>query len=70
MSATSELISDEELKRISDAGQTIYDERLKALMEPQENGRMVVIHLDTGDHAVEDTYPRALRSLRKPTPPE
>ena len=68
MSATSELIPDEELQRISEAGHALYDERLKSALEPQENGRMVVVHLDSGGYAVDDTYPRALRELRKTHP--
>ena len=68
MSATGELIPDEELRRISEAGRALYEERLKSVLEHQENNRIVVIHLDSGGYAVDDTYPRALRELRKTHP--
>ena len=64
MYVISELISDEAQQR-SNAALSFYDERLKPLLEPQENGRMVAIHLPSGEYLIEDTYPCALQALRE-----
>ena len=65
MSAISGLISDEALQRSNAAAHSFYNERLKPLLEPHENGRMVAVHLPSGEYIVEDTYPCALQALRE-----
>jgi hypothetical protein len=46
------LMSEEEMDYISRTGRAIYQEKLKAILEPEHNGEMVAIHIDTGDYEV------------------
>lgn len=62
------MLSDEEMERISDRGAAVYEERLKALLEPGHNGEWVAIHVDTGDYALGKNPPRALDALRAKQP--
>ena len=62
------LLGDEELEGLARRGDWIYDERLKALLEPAANGKTVAIHLDSGDYAVAENSPSALRALRARQP--
>ena len=57
--------SDEELEHLANKGQSIYDERIKPLVEPDYNGQFVAIHLDTGDYEVAQNSPTARFALRK-----
>ena len=34
-------------------GERIYEERIKALVEPQENGRFIVIDIESGDYEID-----------------
>ena len=34
---------------IAELGQRLYDQRLKAVLEPQHNGKFAAINLDNGD---------------------
>lgn len=52
MSDEPPLIAEEELDRLSRIGHALYDEKLKAILEPRYNGQDVAIHLDTGDYEV------------------
>ena len=56
--------SEEETARLCAIGRAIYDNTLKAILEPEYNGRMVAIHLDTGDYAIAGNSPYARRDLR------
>ncbi|MBC8134343.1 MAG: hypothetical protein H8F28_00470 [Fibrella sp.] len=51
-------------------GLAIYDERLKAILEPTYNGKAVAINVETGEYVVADDLPDARRLLREkyPTP--
>lgn len=48
-------------------GLAIY-ERLKPLLEPVHNGKVVAIHVDSGDHVVAGTSGAAMRAMRKRRP--
>jgi hypothetical protein len=61
-------ITQEELDRLSDRGQTIYDQRLKGTLEPEHNGKTVAIHLESGDYAIGKHSPGAMRAIRKRCP--
>jgi len=63
------LPTQDELERLSEQGQAIYDERLKAVLEPEFNGQEVAIHLDSGDYEVAKnaTYARRALRARQPT---
>jgi len=40
------------LSPLAERGRTIYEERLKAKLEPEHDGEAVTIHVDTGDLAI------------------
>lgn len=46
----------------------IYNDKLRATLEPEHNGKLVAIHLDTGDFEVARSSPRAWKALRKRQP--
>jgi hypothetical protein len=56
-------VPQEELERITDAGYTIYNEKLKDILEPKYNGQVVAIHIDTGDYEVARNSPSAWKAL-------
>src|SRR5438552_3156574 len=68
MAAPPTLTTEEEIERLSDLGAAIYQERLKALLEPTHNGEWVAIHADTGDYALGKNSPRAVDALREQQP--
>jgi hypothetical protein len=53
---------------IEERGQAIYDERLKAILEPEHSGHAVAIHLDSGDYVVHRNWAMAMRELRRRHP--
>ena len=60
--------SEEETARLCAIGRAIYDSKLKAVLEPEHNGKLVAIHLDTGDYALAGNAPYARRDLRTRRP--
>ena len=64
MPTTSAIPSQEEMDQLSARGWAIYDQTLKAILEPQYNGQVVAIHLDSGDYEVARNSPTASRALR------
>lgn len=64
MSTTLMVPSEEDLELLSAKGNAIYDQTLKALLEPRYNGQIVAIHLDSGDYEVAGNSPTATRALR------
>lgn len=68
MPITPALPSQEDLEQLSARGHAIYDQTLKALLEPQYNGQEVAIHLDSGDYEVATNSPHARRALRARRP--
>jgi hypothetical protein len=51
------------LSPLAQQGRTLYENKLKAILEPEHNGRAVAIHVDSEDYAVADTHSNAARSL-------
>ena len=49
-------------------GRILYESKLKAILEPQENNRFVAIHLASGEYAVADSTGNAMRAIRKTQP--
>lgn len=49
-------------------GVEIYDQRLKALLEPQQNGKFVAIAVEDGDYETADTSLEAGLTLRQRHP--
>jgi hypothetical protein len=68
MSQLAPPVSYAERQRISDAGFEIYNRKLKALLEPDLNGQVVAIHLDSEDYEVHTQSSRALGALRSRHP--
>ena len=58
------------LSELSRHGLAFYDEKLKPLLEPDQNGQFVAIHVPSGDHAVGPTSAHATRQLLKAHPPD
>ena len=48
-------------------GLAFYDAALKSTLEPEQNGRAVALHVDTGEYVVADTLPEARRAMRTET---
>ncbi len=62
------LPTEDEMEQLSAKGRAIYDQTLKAILEPQYDGQEVAIHLDSGDYEVAKNSPRARRALRARRP--
>ena len=54
----------EEMERECKLGRSIYDDKLKAVLEPEYLGKVVAIHLATGEYAIATNSPHARRALR------
>jgi hypothetical protein len=59
------LSPEQELEQQAKRGRAIYDERIKPLVEPEYDGQIVAIHLDSGDYEVARNSPTARFALRK-----
>jgi hypothetical protein len=57
------LASDESRSEIRAKGLAIYNDRLKAMLEPDHNKEYVAIHVDTGDYALGKTFTKAANAL-------
>jgi len=58
------------LTQLSRRGLAIYEEKLKASLEPDQNGRFVAIRVQTGDYAVGRSSSDATRQILKVHPPD
>jgi hypothetical protein len=65
MSAT---IQDSQLSELSKRGLAIYEEKLKTILEPEYNGQVVAIHVDSGDYVVAKNSPDAMRAMHSRYP--
>ncbi len=63
-------MADDTLTELSRRGLAIYEEKLKAGLEPDQNGQFVAIHVPTGDYAVGRSSADATRQLLKAHPPD
>ena len=64
MQETAILKGNEGLAQAAQCGRTIYENRLKAILEPAENNRFVAIHPDSGEYTVANSTGEALRLMR------
>ena len=53
---------------VCDRGERIYEERIKHLVEPQENGKFIIIDVETGDYEIDEEHPAASRRMRECRP--
>ncbi len=63
--ATGDALFDDVARR----GLAIYEEKLRAILEPEQNGKAVAINVETGEYVVADDLPDARRLLREKYPP-
>lgn len=50
---------------LAECGLAIYQQTLKTLLEPTQNGRFVAIHVDSADYEVARTSADAMRAILK-----
>ncbi len=55
-------------EQVSELGQKIYDEKLKATLEPKERGRFVAIEVGSGEYFTNDTLLGVLQEAKKKYP--
>ena len=55
-------------EEVRDRGEKIYEERIKALVEPEKIGKFIVIDIDSGDFEVDAKILVASRRLRERHP--
>ena len=53
-----------ELAEAAERGHALYEQALKTVLEPDENGHTVAIHPDTGDYLVALDWTKAWQTLR------
>jgi hypothetical protein len=53
------------LEELSRMGSAIYDDRLRAILEPDCNGKFVAIHVDSGDYTVGRSSGETMRAMHK-----
>ncbi len=68
MSVSPQPIRQEELAELTERALTFYDEQLKTILEPGANGKVVAIDAVSGDYAVADTSPAAMRLMHERRP--
>jgi len=49
-------------------GQAYYDQHLRAKLEPEENGKFLVLEVETGDYEVDDDEMAAIQRARAKHP--
>jgi len=54
----------EAMDRLTERGLAIYEEKLKPQLEPERNGQVVAIHVDTEDYALGRNSYEAMRGIR------
>ena len=42
------------IEEVCDRGQQIYEEQIKRLVEPQENGKFIIIDIESGDYEIDE----------------
>jgi hypothetical protein len=56
------------LSDLTQRGLSLYEKKLKNVLEPDQNSRYVAIHVPTGDYALGDTSGDAMREILKQHP--
>lgn len=68
MDTQPDVLNERVLAELSERGMAIYEKNLKAVLEPQHDGEVVAVHLDTGEYEVAANSPVARRLLRARIP--
>ena len=53
---------------ICERGKRIYEEQIKHLVEPSENGKFIMIDINSGDYEIDDEELEASARLRRRRP--
>ena len=56
------------IDEVCDRGEQIYEEQIKPLVEPQENGKFIVIDIESGDYEIDEEQIEASQRLRERRP--
>ena len=56
------------IDEVCDRGEQIYEEQIKPLVEPQENGKFIVIDIESGDYEIDDEEIDASQRLKERRP--
>ena len=62
------LLNEQTLSDLSEQGLALYNAKLKPTLEPQYNGQVVAVHLDSSDYEVAASSTEARRRLRHRQP--
>lgn len=54
--------------QIAERGQKLYEEKLKAILEPAQKGKFVAIEVESGDYFLADTLLEALQKGKEKYP--
>jgi len=63
-----EVISNVNVRQLSEQGERIYQEKLKRLLEPKYKGKVIAIEVESGDYFMGDSVTEALTKARKVYP--
>ena len=61
-------VSEEEAEALSERGLTVYEQRLKPLLEPRHNNEFISIHVESEEYALGTSSGDALRAIRRRRP--
>jgi hypothetical protein len=61
-------MTSEQARHNADRARRIYDERLRAVLEPDHHGRFVAIEPDSGDHFLADSLDAAAHAAQAAYP--
>ena len=56
------------IDEVCERGRRIYEEQIKHLVEPQENGKFIVIDIESGDYEIDEEHPAASQRMRERRP--
>ena len=56
------------IEEMAERGRKLYEERIKASVDPIHYGKFVVIDLDTGDYEIDKRHISAIKKLRERRP--
>lgn len=48
---------------VTELGRKLYEERFRAILEPDRDGEYIAIHVDSGDYAIEKSSGLAVRAI-------
>ncbi len=67
---TRETITAEEVDRLPELGEEIYERKLKAKLEPKYKGKFLVIEVESGKYFIGNTFDEALDKAEAKFPHE